>query len=270
MQRLAAYYIHFLPRGRKEQRLRPEYFQLCIPAIYTESLVRQWHEILGHFSTSRLHPTIITRYFWPTMLIDIKNETRTCDICQRSKILTNPAKAPLRPLPVPCRPGQMISFDHKTLSRTTDEAFICYFSGFVTYVAVPDETAYTTANVFVREIIARTGPPDLISSDKGQGYMSKFFAIIANMLGIRHRTSAARASRRNGYAEQCIKRLNAGLRLHSTDAIDDTKIELILPLKRSIPKVIIDHFLPSSREQTERHIAVIFAPNGMFGWGLIS
>jgi len=219
------------------QRLRPEYFQLCIPAIYTENLVRQWHEVLGHFfSTSRLHPKIITRYFWPTMLIDIKNATRTCDICQRSKILTNPAKAPLRPLPVPCRPGQMISFDHKTLSRTTDErnayilAFICHFSGFVTYVAVPDEKAYTTAKVFVREIIARTGPPDLILSDKGQGYMSKFFATIASMLGIRHRSSAARASRTNGYTEQCIKRLNAGLRLYSTDAIDDSKIELILPL----------------------------------------
>jgi len=28
--------------------------------------------------------------------------------------------------------------------------------------------------------------------------------------------------------------------------------------------------LPSSREQTKRHIAVIFAPNGVFRWGLIS
>jgi len=28
--------------------------------------------------------------------------------------------------------------------------------------------------------------------------------------------------------------------------------------------------LPSSREQTERHIAVVFAPNDVFRWGLIS
>jgi len=130
----------------------------------------------------------------------------------------------------------MISFDHKVLTRKTDEgnthilAFICHFSGYVTYVAVPDETAYTTARVFVREIVARTGPPELILSDKGQGYMSKYFATVAKMLGIRHRTSAAKASRTNGYAEQCIKRLNAGLRLYSTEEVDDTKIELILPI----------------------------------------
>ena len=225
-----------LPRGRKEQRLRPEYFQLCIPAVYTESLVREWHEVLGHFSTNRLHPTIITRYFWPSILIDIKNAVKTCDICQRSKILTNPVKAPLHPLPIPSRPGQMISFDHKVLTRKTDEgnthilAFICHFSGYVTYVAVPDETAYTTARVFVREIVARTGPPEIILSDRGQGYMSKYFATVAKMLGIRHRTSAARASRTNGYAEQAIKRLNAGLKLYSTEEVDDRKIELILPI----------------------------------------
>ena len=60
--------------------------------------------------------------------------------------------------------------------------------------------------------------------------MSKYFATVAKILGIRHKISAATASRTNGYAEQCIKRLNAGLRLYSTNDIDDTKIELILPL----------------------------------------
>jgi len=50
--------------------------------------------------------------------------------------------------------------DHKVLSRTTDQgnkfilAFVDHFTKFVKFVAVPDESAYNTAKVFVSEIIA--------------------------------------------------------------------------------------------------------------------
>ena len=225
-----------LPRGRKEKRVRPTYHQLCVPQNQAMTLLQEWHELLGHYSINRLLPTLNIRYYWPKMLTDIKNVSRVCDTCQRSKIITNPAKAPLKPIPIPVRPFQLISFDHKVLARKTLEgnthilAFVDHFSGWVTYRTVESESAYTTAKIFVKDIVANWGTPEIILTDKAPGYMSVLFHTVSKMLGVRHRSSAALAKRTNGLAELAIRKLNAGLRLYSTDEIDDTWVELLLPL----------------------------------------
>lgn len=53
-------------------------------------------------------------------------------------------------------------------------AFVDHLSKFVKFVAVPDESAYTTAKVFVSEIIATYGRVDYLLADRGSGYMSAF------------------------------------------------------------------------------------------------
>jgi len=170
------------------------------------------------------------------LLVDIKNVSRECDICQQSKIVTNPRTAPLVPLPVPRRPFSFVSMDHKVLSRTTDQgnnlilAFVDHFSKFVKFVAVPDKSAYTTAKVFVAEIIATYGRVDYLLSGKGSGYMSTFFATVNKILGIKHKTSAALAKRTNGVIERQIKALNQGLKIYSDPEADDRHVENILPL----------------------------------------
>jgi len=41
-----------LPRGRREKRLRPTLYQLCVPKCYREQLLSQYHNFLDHFSFS--------------------------------------------------------------------------------------------------------------------------------------------------------------------------------------------------------------------------
>jgi len=122
---------------------------------------------------------------------------------------------------------EFISFDHKRLTRITNEgnthvlAFICHFPGYVVYAPVPNELAITTAQAFMKYVVGPFGIPVLISSDKASGYMSTFFAYTFNLLGVTHKTSAAMASRTNGYTEQAIKRFNEGVVRYSTPEIDD-------------------------------------------------
>jgi len=59
--------------------------------------------------------------------------------------------------------------------------------------------------------------------------MSVLFHTVSKMLGVRHRSSTALAKKTNGLAELTIRKLNAGLRLYS-DEINDTRVELLLPL----------------------------------------
>jgi len=104
-------------------------------------------------------------------------------------------------------PFQVISFDHKTLSRKTAQgnthvlAIICHFSNWTIYKAVCDETAQTTATVIIEEVIANYGLPSVIISDKVPGYTSLLFSTINKILGIKHRFTATQSKRSNGAAE---------------------------------------------------------------------
>ena len=108
--------------------------------------------------------------------------------------------------------------------------FVDHFSKWVRYVPVPDESAYTTARIFVAEIIALFGKVDFLLSDKGPGFMSAFFAVISKILGVKHKTSASLAKRTNGLAEKQIRALNQALKLYCGPDENDKHIEKYLPL----------------------------------------
>ena len=109
-------------------------------------------------------------------------------------------------------------------------AIICHFSGWTLFKAACDETAQTTALVIIAEVVANYGLPSVMVSDKAPGYKSLLFSTINKILGVRHRFTATQSKRSNGAAERNICALNNGLRIFSTDEIDDTQIELILPI----------------------------------------
>ena len=64
--------------------------------------------------------------------------------------------------------------DQKKLTRTTEQGnnfilvFVDHFSKWVHYVAVPDESAYTSARIFVAEIIASFEKVDFLLSERDQ------------------------------------------------------------------------------------------------------
>jgi len=70
----------------------------------------------------------------------------------------------------------------------------------------------------------------VVVSDKAPGYTSLLFSTINKILGVKHRFTATQSKRSDGAAERSIRSLNNGLRIFSTDEIDDSQIELILPI----------------------------------------
>ena len=225
-----------LPRKKKEQRVRDTYQQLCLPQAFRTDLITQYHNMLAHCAINKLHLMLIQKYYWRDLMKDICQVVKNCHVCLSSKINCRATTSPLRPLPVPSRPGEMIAIDHKVLSRRTDEGnayvfvIIDHFSNYTLYIPVKSETAYDSAQAFVRHYICYFSIPKILISDKAQSFMSVFFNTIAQLLNIRLRSSAGQAKRSNGKCEMAIKKLNQGLKLYSTDLIDDRKIEQILPI----------------------------------------
>jgi len=186
------------PRGRKQGRLRPILYQLCIPRKFRNHILSQFHQLLGHYSYGRLYPSISATYFWPNLCSDIKEFVRTCPVCQRTKIPTNKPVSPLYPLQIPRKPFEFVAMDFKKLTRRTNAGnqyvlvIICHFSSYVIYSPTPDETAYTVAKTFMRDAISRFGNIKAVFSDRGSCFMSQFFSHIATMLGITQYTYVVR------------------------------------------------------------------------------
>jgi len=91
-----------------------------------------------------------------------------------------------------------------------------------------DETAITTATVLIKQVISNYGVLSVIISDPG--YISVLFSTINKILDIKHCFTATQSKRSNGAAERCIRSLNNGLRVYITEEIDDTRLEVILPI----------------------------------------
>ena len=105
---------------------------------------------------------------WQSMYPDVQSYSKTCDVCQRSKINYKKSMLPLNPLPVASRPFQAIHIDDKTLPRTTKQghcALLCCidaFSKFPIVTPVSDLSAVTSAKILTRDVISLFGVPEVI------------------------------------------------------------------------------------------------------------
>jgi len=87
--------------------------------------------------------------------------------------------------------------------------------------------AETTAKTFFNEVVSKFGLPDIVISDRGTSFCSKFFSTLMTLLNVKHRISAARAPRSNGLAESLVKRLSDLIKIYVKT---DSEIADYLPL----------------------------------------
>ena len=91
-----------------------------------------------------------------------------------------------------------------------------HFTKWVEIFAIQDQSAITSADVILNEVIARFGTPLTIHSDQGRNYESKIFAELCQLLEIRKTRTSPGNPRCNGQAERfnrtLIKMLKSYLR----------------------------------------------------------
>ena len=78
------------------------FVQLVIPEKFRDIVLKLAHEsiISGHLATSRTTARILTEFYWPGILSDVKRFCRSCDICQRTVQKGKVAKHPLQKMPL--------------------------------------------------------------------------------------------------------------------------------------------------------------------------
>ena len=76
-----------------------------------------------------------------------------------------------------------------------------HFTKWVEIFAVPDQTAVTSANVILNEVIARYGSPQFIHSDLGSNYESQIFIELCKLMELRKTRTSVRNPKGNGQVE---------------------------------------------------------------------
>jgi transposase InsO family protein len=130
-----------------------------------------------------------------------------------------------------------------------------YFTKWVQAHAVPDYTAYTTAEVFVREFATRMGLPRQLHTDQGGNFESTLFKGVCQLLGI-HKT---RTTPYHPQSDGLVERFNRTLLQMLKGLVDENRddwdehVPYVLMAYRSSPQESTQcspYFMMYGREMT--------------------
>ena len=140
--------------------------------------------------------------FWHGMRKSIPEMWDTCGVCaQYGKTFT---KEPMKSLPIPSLPWEIINQDLFTLEQRSFLATVCHFSDWIEVDELTDTLSETIVNK-TKTHFARYGIPRICHTDNGPQFESKTYNEFATEYGFKHTTSSPYHPQGNGRAEAAVK-----------------------------------------------------------------
>ena len=205
--------------------------RIVIPSdLRTETLKRLHDAHQGITSTlQRARRTV----YWPKMQDDITDMIDKCEECQ---IHANKKPRPPERQVTASKPSQMLGVDLMDFKGQTALVTIDYYSGYITYDIMENESTDQVINMLNRNF-QKFGLVEEIYSDNGPCFKSEKFARFCRQLEIAHQTSSPYYHQSMGRTKRAIQTVKHILkRSHDTTDITcglntyhDTPINDILP-----------------------------------------
>ena len=194
---------------------------MVIPSSLVGDLLYCLHDVKrsGHIGRDALMTRVMEKYWWPSMMADIYQYVKTCEVCQRRKSDTHRSKPELQPYGVPRGFLEVVTTDIAgplPPSGPSGHRFLvifgCAYSGMVFAFPTPRHTAEVIANLFVNEICLKFGiTPKRLHSDRGTDYTSRLVKAVCNLLQVEKTESVAYLPRSNGMAENNVAKVKQKL-----------------------------------------------------------
>jgi len=164
------------------------------------------------------------------MLSSVCEYVRQCEECQ--KVKGERAKYLARPMSLPVGPWTHVAIDHIgpfPMTNGGNKYILVIVDRFTRYTeAIPctDETAVTTAQIFIDHIICRYGFPLVLLSDRGSGFTSILFTQLLKILGIKKIKTMAYHPKSNGGVEIVNKTVKKTLKMWVNEHQNDWDVLL--------------------------------------------
>lgn len=172
----------------------------------------------GHFGFNKTMELLSRDFWWPQMWKTVKDYTKTCDVCSRSKVPRHRPYGLLQPLSVPKRPWSSISMDFITdlpNSKGFDAILVVVdrLTKMAHFMACKKTvTGEQTAKLFIDNIYKSHGLPEDIISDRGTQFTSSFWRSLFKILGVQIKLSTAFHPQTDGQTERVNQVLEQYLR----------------------------------------------------------
>lgn len=170
-----------------------EQWCLCIPQEMIHTLIDFTHRKFGHLGARKIYNILKEYCTFPKMEKLIKQQIRTCDLCQKAKHITRAPIGMLQPI-IPARLRQIISID-LIGELPTGVGGVKYifslvelYSKYVKLYAIRRPTSKTLLNKLINHYIPHVGPIEYVLSDHGTQFTSKLWdkAIKENGIKVVH------------------------------------------------------------------------------------
>ena len=174
--------------------------QVMIPHSMQAEMLHKIHA--NHFgpeSNIRMAREVL---FWPGMRQAIFDMCNSCGTC--AQYGSKATKEPMRSLPIPTLPWQIISQDIFTHQQQAYLVTVCHFSDWIEVDELNDTLATTVVSK-TKAHFARFGIPRICHTDNGPQFCSKEYSNFASQYGFTHTSSSPYHSQGNGRAEAAVK-----------------------------------------------------------------
>jgi len=184
-------------------------------------------KIAGHFGTYKTTGRVRANFYWPKIDENITEYVRSCDLCQRNKVIRHKKYGLLEPLEVPIRPWTAISMDFivglpKSDGYTKIWVIVDRFFKMAHFIPLrTEEHIKELALTFVKEIWHLHGLPESIVSDRDTRFTSKYWTSLMQLLQVKLNLSTAFHPESDGQTARVNQTLEQYLRSYCSYQQDD-------------------------------------------------
>lgn len=185
---------------------------------FTEIVIEEAHDALGHLGFAKTSDYIRRWYWWPQMIKHIEEFCKSCHKCQTTKSGTQRTTRLLHTLPVPTRPWASIATDFVgPFPKSKDYNYLWVvvdrLTSMVHLIPITTRTkASELAYIFIKEIVRLHGLPESIVSDRDSKFTSAFRRKLHRMLGSKLLMSTAFHPQTDGASERANRTITQMLR----------------------------------------------------------
>ncbi|CDH61294.1 retrotransposon ty3-gypsy subclass [Lichtheimia corymbifera JMRC:FSU:9682] len=195
-----------------------------LPFAARADKVKMFHDGFGHAGQRTVFDLMHTRYWWPTMKVDIQDWLSTCPSCQMNARQGHTHHDPMHPLPVP-QAFERWHLDfigelpRTVLGNRWILVAVDYTTNYPIARAVHVASTKAVADFLYEEIVMRFGCPKEILTDRGTNFTSKVLAHYTRRVKMNHKLTSAFHPRTNGKCERLNGTFKAMIRKYVNGAL---------------------------------------------------
>lgn len=167
-------------------------WKLVIPKKLRDQVLKECHDdpISGHMGAKKTISRTRQHYYWPSLIQDVKNYVRQCEVCARHKVAQLPPSGLMGRHRDVSEPFQVISMDlmgpfpRSKQGNTMLLVVSCWFSKFCLLFPLRNGKAGNICKIIEEDVFLLYGTPNVIICDNGKQFVSGQFKELSNNYGV--------------------------------------------------------------------------------------